>query len=95
MKTKKMSNPTQITNRLQELSTFIEKARDKLQTGEVVDLAHLDDEVSQLCAATLGLKAEDAIQVQPVMADMISKLEEMGIALKDFQNNFKPTGGTQ
>ncbi len=84
-----MSSADQIAQRLQELSSFIESAQQQLQKGEVVNLSHVDAEVAQLCDQTLKLKAEEAVQIQPVMAEMISKLEELGVALKDFQTHMK------
>ena len=89
-----MSNTEQIAVRLQELTSFIQNAKEKLGNGEVVDLAHLDGEVEQICEQALKLKPEEALNVQPVMAEMISKLEELGLALKDFQDNLKPKGST-
>lgn len=84
-----MSNADQIAQRLQELANFIEESQVKLQQGEVVNLSHLDDEVGQLCDQALKLKPEEAVKIQPTMADMISKLEELGVALQDFQANMK------
>ena len=90
-----MTNPDQITARMNELSAFIERAQEQLQQGEIVDLTHLDSEVAKLCDLTLRMKAADAMKVQPTMADMIAKLENLGQDLKNFQNQFKPTGQTQ
>ncbi len=81
-----MSNAQDISARLQELSDFIESAHNSLSDGEVVNLSHLDGEIEKLCEATLRLPPADATQVQPVMADMISKLEALGLALQEFQN---------
>ena len=84
-----MSDADQISQRLQKLASFIEESQAKLQQGEVVNLSHLDDEVGELCDQALKLKPEDAVKIQPIMADMISKLEELGVALQDFQANMK------
>ena len=84
-----MGNAEQITIRLQEMTSFIETAQAKLQKGEVVNLSHLDNEVAQLCDQTLKLPPQEASQVQPAMADMISKLEALGLALQEFQSNLK------
>ena len=48
-----MSNPDQISQRMNELSNFIERAQQQLSDGQVVDLTHLDDEVAKLCDLTL------------------------------------------
>ncbi len=90
-----MSNPDQIIGRMNELTDFIKRAQEKLKNGDLVDLSHLDAEVSKLCDITLAMKQADAMKIQPAMADMITQLEQLGIQLKDFQNSFKPTGGAQ
>lgn len=84
-----MSNADEIAQRLQELSEFIENAHQQLKDGEVVNLSHLDDEVGELCDQTLRLPPKEATKVQPVMADMINKLEKLSVALKDFQEAHK------
>lgn len=88
-----MSNAQQITARLNELSDFIDEAQAKLNDGEVVNLTHLDDEVATLCEQALALPPQEAAQVQPVMGDMISKLEQLGASLKEFQDNLKSGDG--
>lgn len=88
----KMGKPDQIVTKLEELTRYIENAQVKLQEGEVINLSHLDGEVAQLCEETLQLLPEEATRVQPVMSNMISRLEELGLALKDFQSNLKNKG---
>lgn len=88
-----MSNTQQIAARLNELTDFIEEAQAKLNDGEVVNMTHLDDEVSALCDQTLALPPQEAAQIQPIMGEMISKLETLGIALKEFQANLKSNNG--
>jgi len=90
-----MSNAADIIERLQELTSFIEEAHQKLKDGEVVGLSHLDDEVAVLCDKTLKLQPKEAVKVQPIMADMINKLEKLGIALKDYQEAHKMSLNTQ
>jgi hypothetical protein len=84
-----MSKSEEIIAKLNGLTQFIEEALTKLQNGEVVDLSHLDAKVAQLCEETLKLPPEEAVKVQPVMGDMISKLETLGLALQDFQKSLK------
>lgn len=90
-----MSDANKIAARLQELTSFIEDARNKLSNGEIIKIAHLDGEIAQICNQTLSLPPKEAVQVQPIMANMISRLEELGLALKDFQNNLKSKNGLQ
>ena len=90
-----MSQTAPIIKRINELTDFIGRAQDKLQQGEVSDVSHLDNEVKRLCDQTLSLKAADALQVQPSMGEMITKLEQFAQALKDFQTKFNPSGSSQ
>ena len=90
-----MANPDQIIKRMNDVTHFIKGAQEKLKTGEVVNLSHLDSEVAQLCDQTLNMVKADAMKIQPAMAEMITQLETLGLQLKDFQNSFQPTGGTQ
>lgn len=84
-----MSKAEEIRGRLEELTSFIEEAQSELADGKVINLSHLDDEVSELCEKTLRLPPQEAQQVQPVMGTMISRLEELSVALQDFQKNLK------
>ncbi len=90
-----MANPDQIITRMNELTIFIKSAQEKLNDGKLIDLSHLDNEVGLLCDQTLNMQREDAIKIQPAMAEMITTLEQLGIQLKEFQNTFKPSGGSQ
>lgn len=84
-----MTNATEIVTRLKELTAFIEDAQERLKKGEVLNLSHLDGDVAELCEQTLQLSPSDAGRIQPLMGNMITKLEELGLALKDFQNHLK------
>lgn len=84
-----MSKADNISQKLNALTQFIEEAQEKLQKGEVVNLTHLDAEVAQLCDETLKLPPKEAVKVQPIMGNMITKLETLGLALKDFQTSMK------
>jgi division protein CdvB (Snf7/Vps24/ESCRT-III family) len=84
-----MKNKEQIIIELNRLSTFIEEAQIKLGDGEVVNLSHLDDEVETICQEIIRLPAAEAQAVQPVMADMIGKLETLGLSLQEFQKKLK------
>lgn len=84
-----MNNVDHIIKRLNELNLFIDKAQEKLHKGEIINLSHLDQEVGALCEQTLRLKPVDAVKAQPIMAEMISKLENLSISLKEFQDGLK------
>lgn len=84
-----MKNKDQLIAELNRLSAFIEEAQVKLGDGEIVNLSHLDSEVETICQEIVKLPPKQAQDVQPVMADMISKLETLGISLQEFQKNLK------
>lgn len=84
-----MPQASQIIAELETLTAFIEDAQFKLSKGEVINISHVDAKVAQLCDQALSLKPADATQVQPAMADMISRLEQLGLALQDFQAHLK------
>lgn len=84
-----MRNKDQIISELSRLSGFINEAQEKLAEGAILNLSHLDDEVETICQEIVRLPSADAQAVQPMMADMIGKLEMLGIALQEFQKNLK------
>lgn len=84
-----MRNKDQIITELERLSAFIDEAQSKLEDGEVLNLAHLDDEVETICQEIVRLPPADAQSTQPAMAEMIGKLEVLGIALQEFQKKLK------
>ena len=84
-----MTDTNSIISRLSELTDFITEALARLEDGEVLNLNHLDDEVEALCEKSMALPPAEAAKIQEPMSQMISKLEELGVALKDFQSNLK------
>ena len=84
-----MTDTNSIISRLSELTDFITEALARLEDGEVLNLSHLDDEVEALCEKSMALPPAEAAKIQEPMSQMISKLEELGVALKDFQSNLK------
>jgi hypothetical protein len=57
-----------------------------VQQGVMVDLKNLDQDVSSLCTKVLALPPAEARELQPLMADMIAALEELGLALSDYRD---------
>lgn len=84
-----MRNKDQLIAELNRLSAFIEEAQIKLGDGEIINLSHLDGEVETVCQQIVKLPSKQAQDVQPIMADMISKLETLGISLQEFQKTLK------
>lgn len=90
-----MSEAQNIIQRMNELTQFVSQSNDIIKGGQMVDLTGLDDEVASLCDRTVALHPQEAMQVQPVMAELISKLEELGRTLQQFQNNLGSQGSQQ
>ena len=90
-----MAQNNQITEeiiaQLQQMISEIESAQEQLQAGTVADLSTLDTKVAEICEETIKLPPAEAMAVQPIMAEMIGKLEAFGLALKDFKNSFQNT----
>jgi hypothetical protein len=85
-----MSKIDDIRAQMQTLTDFIIAARDDVRSGKMVDLKHLDGTVASICERTLSLPPQQAGEIQPLMAEMIGYLEELGAALKDYQDQFDP-----
>ena len=82
-------NKDQITKRLQEITVTINEAQNDVSAGIVHDLSFMDKDVADICGEILKLKPEDAAAVQPVMADMISRLEGLAQSLQRFKEQYK------
>lgn len=79
----------QITKRLQEITATINEAQDDVSAGIVHDLSFMDKDVADICGEILKLNPADAAAVQPVMADMISRLEGLAQSLQRFKEQYK------
>jgi len=84
-----MNNKDTILNRLSDLTDFISSALERLESGEVLSLSHLDGEVEAVCEQAMSLPRDQIAEVQEPMAAMITKLEALGVALQDFQTHLK------
>ena len=82
-------NKDQIVKRLENIVTTINQAQDNVAAGIVQDLSFMDKEVAQVCEDIVKLPPEDAAQVQPIMADMISRLEGLAQSLQSFKEQFE------
>jgi len=77
----------QILKKMEEMVAAIDEAQHSVIAGIVKDLTSMDMEVARLCDAIIKLSPEEAAQVQPAMADMISRLETLEQSLQNFKNN--------
>lgn len=79
----------QIIQRLTQMTETIDEAQNDVAAGIVKDLTHMDREMAQICDDIVKLSPEDAAQVQPIMADMISRLETLAGSLQSFKEQMK------
>ncbi len=77
----------QIESRMRDITAFIEQSTQTVRGGRMVVLHHLDDEVAALCDAAIALPPADATKIQPLMAAMIGRLEELASALQEFRKS--------
>lgn len=80
-----MNERDKIISELRSLTEFVIEADNQIRDGNMVDLSRLDEEVGNLCDRTVALSAEDAQEVQPVMAEMINQLESLSLALQEYK----------
>ncbi|GJL84387.1 MAG: hypothetical protein DHS20C02_01620 [Micavibrio sp.] len=75
--------------RFHELTTFVEDALTKVKSNEMPDLSNLDERVSGLCSDIEAADDETTARVQPMMAEMIGKLDELALALSEYQQKLQ------
>jgi hypothetical protein len=83
-----MSDAEQLGQRFADLIAFLDKANDRALAGEIGALGNLEKTISDLCKDVEKSGAETAKTMQPLLAEMISKLDtlEQNLrALKDRQ----------
>ena len=80
---------TDIAEKMRKLSEFILDAEAKVRSGKMVDITSIDGDINLICARATSLPPAQALEIQPLMAELISNLERLGIALKDFKENLK------
>ncbi len=68
------------------ITDVIVRAKDTVQGGTMVDLSGLDARVAKVCDDTLKLPPVEAVELQPLMAEMIGHLEDLSAALHDYQS---------
>ncbi len=71
---------------LEKLIETIELASIKVSEGYVIELPTLQAEVEALCARVIKAEPHDARSMQPLMADLISRLDELAEHLEDFKS---------
>lgn len=80
---------TEIAAKMRALSLFILDAESRVRQGQMVDISGIDKDINVICAKATSLPPAQALEIQPLMAELIGHLERLGMALKDFKENLK------
>lgn len=80
-------NSAQIRNKMDKLKDYILDADASVRVGKMVDLTGLDKDVAVICTQALALPANEAHDLQPLMAELIGNLERLSGSLKDFKDS--------
>ncbi len=78
-----------IETRLKAQIDIIEQALIDINHGDVGDLEGLDDEVESICDDIKKLPHDIAQSTEPLMLEMIGKLEKLAVVLQEHQDDLK------
>ncbi len=76
-------------SRLQGITDMIEQAQRDLNAGKLADLGDMDKNVTALCREIEISPPEIATEMKPLIAQMISGLDELAIALSTYQTQLQ------
>jgi hypothetical protein len=85
----------ELESRLDNMIEFVTDATGQVETGTLANLGTLDKDVTQLCNDVEASPPEVAQSVSAKMAEMVSKLEQLAQALKEYQDNIQGDEGGQ
>lgn len=80
-------NKDQIIARLNQTIDTIIQAQNDVAAGKVKDLSFMDKDVAVICNDIMKLNPDEAAQIQPIMADMITRLEQLASDLQAYKDN--------
>ncbi len=82
----------ELKQRFEDLIAYINKANEDVLSDKVGELTELDKDVTALCRDVESAEPELARDIQPLMAEMISKLDELAQSLTEFQQRQEENG---
>ncbi len=82
----------ELKRRFEDLIEYIHKANEDVIGDRVCELTKLDETVAALCRDVGSAEPAVAKDVQPLMAEMISKLDELARNLTEFQQRHEENG---
>lgn len=74
-----------------DLISYIEESTEEINSGKMADLTNMDHKVAALCESVENADTEVARSTQPLMAEMIAKLDQLAQALNDYQQKAQGT----
>lgn len=83
-------NEQDLQQRLQKQIDAIDLAIAKARQNEVMDISFIDDEVVTICQEIVHGDKEAAKLLEPKMIEMINRLDELSVELKEYQDRIKP-----
>jgi len=85
-------NVRELEKSLQQKIEQIDAAIIKIRHNVLVDISFMDKEVAKLCQQILGAEGMAAKMLEPKMIEMINKLDELAVEIKDYQDRMNPDG---
>lgn len=85
-------NQEELEQRLQAQIETIDEAIAKIRQNELLDIGFMDKEVAGICQQIIH-SDEDAIKaLEAKMIEMITRLDELAVELKQYQDRVNPEG---
>jgi hypothetical protein len=81
--------PPEIREKMEQINQFIIDCDLKVRRGTMVDVRGLDKEIATICTRATALSPTHARDLQPLMAEMIGNLEQLGLSLKNYKDSLK------
>jgi len=78
-----MADKAELQERIETMIDFVVEAEQKAQNDEIADLKTLDGDITDLCNDVTSAEPETAKELQPVMATLISRLDDLATGLKE------------
>lgn len=80
---------SEFEDRFASMIVIIDGALDALQASKMPDLGSLDSDVAKICRDVEAADPAIGQKVQPLMAEMIGKLDQMAQALMEYQQKIE------
>ncbi len=74
-----------LQEQIENMILLVEGADRKVREGVIVDMNSLESDVAALCARVTQSDPVLARAVQPLMADLITRLDQLVVSLDDFK----------